>query len=80
MDTQTMDTQTQEQTFLTHLTRVREIVETLENGQVDLESAAAIYREAVKHLTFCRERLNQVKNEIEHLNGQLEQADDFLQN
>ncbi len=65
--------------FADRLDRARKIVQLLEQGDVDLETGARLYREASLCLKFCRERLESVRNEIEMLNGEIVQADDFLQ-
>ncbi len=74
----TQENTARERTFITELARIREIVERLENSEVDLETGARLYREAGEALTFCRERLQSVRNEIEQLSGAVEQDEDFL--
>ena len=64
--------------FADRLARARKIVQLLEQGDVDLETGARLYREASECLKFCRERLENVRNEIELLNGEILKADDFL--
>ncbi len=64
--------------FADRLARARKIVQLLEQGDIDLEAGARLYREAGDCLRFCRERLASVRNEIELLNGEILQAEDVL--
>lgn len=67
-----------EATFSEKLNRARKIVQLLEQGDVDLETGAAMYKEACECLAFCREKLANVRNEIEELNGHIIRAEEFL--
>ncbi len=67
-----------EPTFAEQLARARQIVQMLEQGDVDLEQGAKLYREACQCLKGCQDKLGRVRNEIELLNGELMPAEDFL--
>ena len=77
-ETQGNDTPSSTPSFAERLDRARKIVQLLEQGDVDLETGARLYKEASSCLKFCRERLENVRNEIELLNGEILKADDFL--
>ena len=77
-ETQGSDTPSSTPSFAERLDRARKIVQLLEQGDVDLETGARLYKEASECLKFCRERLENVRNEIELLNGAILKADDFL--
>ena len=67
-----------EPTFAEQLARARQIVQMLEQGDVDLEQGAKLYREACQCLKGCQDKLGRVRNEIELLNGEIMPAEDFL--
>lgn len=55
------------ETFEGALTRLEEIVEQMESGDVGLEQAVALFEEGRKHLALCRERLTNVQSRIAEL-------------
>ena len=67
-----------EPTFAEQLARARQIVQLLEQGDVDLEQGAKLYREACQCLKGCQDKLGRVRNEIELLNGEIMPAEDVL--
>ncbi len=67
-----------EPTFAEQLARARQIVQMLEQGDVDLEQGAKLYREACQCLKGCQDKLGRVRNEIELLNGEIMPAEDVL--
>jgi len=56
-------------TFEESLSRLQEIVEQLEDGQLSLAQSLAAYEEGVKHLKVCYEALSETERKIEILAG-----------
>lgn len=52
------------QTFETRLSRLNEVVEQLERGDLPLEQGMAFYKEGVELVKRCREELNTAKHEV----------------
>ena len=53
--------------FDKQLTRLKEIVATLEQGDTPLEKSLALYKEGAALVAVCRERLAGARNEVEIL-------------
>lgn len=70
--------QKQELTFEEAMTKLEQIVEKLEEGDVPLEKAIAYYEEGMKLSKFCSDKLTDVQKQMtQYLNeqGQLEPFD-----
>lgn len=55
------------QDFETRLTRLKEIVEKLETGELPLEDGVSLFKEGVELAGACREQLDKAKNEVKLL-------------
>lgn len=53
-----------EQTFEQALSRLEEVVDTIENGETSLESALSLYKEGLLLSKTCGEMLNRYEAEI----------------
>ena len=62
-------------TLDTALLRLKEISESLENGEYDLEMSLKLYEEGVGLVSFCNKTLNGAKQKITEL-SQLTAEDD----
>jgi len=58
------------QTFESHLAALEEIVDALEGGELDLESALARYEDGVKRLKTCYEMLRGAEQRVQKLLGE----------
>ena len=54
-------------TFEQALSRLEEIVRSLENGQTKLEDSLALYEEGIRLVRFCNERLDGAEQKIKVL-------------
>lgn len=57
-------------TFEARLTRLQEIVTSLEAGNVPLDTGLTLYKEGMELSTSCRQQLEQARNEIRLLTAQ----------
>ena len=66
-------------TFETALQRIKEIVSALEDGSAPLDTALALYEEAVSLVRFCNEKLDSAEGQIKVLtktkDGDLKEKD-----
>lgn len=60
-------TKTQSKNFEESLSRLGEIVESLENRDVELDKALALFEEGVGLVKFCSAKLEETKKKIEIL-------------
>jgi len=56
-----------EDTFAAALTRLEEVVQELERGELGLEEALALFEEGVRLIRFCNERLDEAEGKIKLL-------------
>jgi exodeoxyribonuclease VII small subunit len=56
-------------TFEQSLTRLQELVDQLEDGQLTLGQSLAAYEEGIKHLQVCHAALTETERKIEVLSG-----------
>ncbi len=63
-------TEPNETTFESELAALDEIVRRLEEGDVGLEQAVALFEQGRRHLAVCRERLAAVKGRIDELTAE----------
>ena len=56
--------------FEASMTRLEEIVDLLDSGELPLEEAMKIFEEGMKLSHFCSEKLNQVEKRIQVLTKQ----------
>lgn len=64
-------------TFEASLSRLEEITEELEKGELSLESSLKKFEEGIGLVQFCNEQLNEAKAKVElllHKNGKLHTA------
>ena len=54
-------------TLDTAMIRLKEIAESLESGEYDLEMSIKLYEEGVKIIAFCNKTLNAAKQKITEL-------------
>ncbi len=54
-------------TFEQALTRLEEIVQTLEKGELPLEETVRLYEEGVKLSSFCRSKLEDAERRLKEL-------------
>ena len=66
----------QTETFEAHLASLEEIVDALESGELDLESAMTRYEEGVKRLKTCYAMLQDAEQRVRKLVGEDEQPFD----
>jgi exodeoxyribonuclease VII small subunit len=52
-------------TFEERLTRLQNIVHTLETGSTPLEESVALYKEGLHHAAVCREQLEKARHDIQ---------------
>lgn len=50
--------------FETQLTKLQQIVQDLEDGDLQLEKGVSLFKEGVELAKDCRKRLNEAKNEV----------------
>ena len=62
----------QTETFEAHLASLEEIVDALESGELDLESAMTRYEEGVKRLKTCYAMLQDAEQRVRKLVGEEE--------
>jgi len=62
----------QTETFEAHLASLEEIVDALETGELDLESAMTRYEEGVKRLKTCYAMLQDAEQRVRKLVGEEE--------
>lgn len=53
--------------FEQSMSRLEEIAQKLESGQVDLDEAMELYAQAAKHIAFCQKKLAAAKLKIEKI-------------
>ena len=53
--------------FEDSLTKLKDIVEELENGAISLEESLSLYEEGVELIKSCHKRLNEAQNKVEVL-------------
>ena len=63
----------QTETFETHLAALEQIVDALESGELDLESAMTRYEEGVKRLKTCYAMLQDAEQRVRKLVGEEEE-------
>ncbi|MBN1560960.1 exodeoxyribonuclease VII small subunit [candidate division KSB1 bacterium] len=56
-----------EMTFENAFTRLEEIAELLENGQIDLQQTMALFEEASALTTFCTEKIDAAEKKLQIL-------------
>ena len=57
----------QQLTYTEAITRLETIVNKIDNGQMDVDSLAANLKEAKQLVAFCRQKLQQVDEEVKHI-------------
>lgn len=57
------------QTFEQRMTRLQQIVETLENGNVTLEESIALYKEGMECSSACKLQLDEARNILTQVQG-----------
>lgn len=57
----------QQLTYTEAVTRLETIVNKIDNGQMDVDSLAANLKEAKQLVAFCRQKLQQVDEEVKHI-------------
>ncbi len=57
----------EQKTFEAALQRIKDIVSALENGSATLDTALALYEEAVMLIRFCNEKLESAEGQIKVL-------------
>ncbi|MGN0447537.1 MAG: exodeoxyribonuclease VII small subunit [Acutalibacteraceae bacterium] len=65
-------------TLDTAMIRLKEIAESLENGDYDLEMSMKLYEEGVRIITFCNKALSNAKQKVTELSeySSLEEDED----
>ena len=64
-----MSTPSDSPTFEQSLSRLQELVDQLEDGQLTLAQSLAAYEEGIKHLQVCHAALTETERKIEVLSG-----------
>lgn len=57
----------QQLTYTEAITRLETIVNKIDNGQMDVDSLAANLKDAKQLVAFCRQKLQQVDEEVKHI-------------
>ena len=57
----------QQLTYTEAITRLETIVNKIDNGQMDVDLLAANLKEAKQLVAFCRQKLQQVDEEVKHI-------------
>ncbi len=58
-------------TLDTAMIRLKEIAESLESGEYDLEMSIKLYEEGVKIISFCNKTLSSAKQKISELTDEI---------
>jgi exodeoxyribonuclease VII small subunit len=66
-----VDTETQSLTFETAMAELEDLVQKMESGALTLEQSVAAYKRGAQLVTFCRDSLARIEQQVSVLEGDL---------
>jgi exodeoxyribonuclease VII small subunit len=66
-----VDTETQSLTFETAMAELEDLVQKMESGSLTLEQSVAAYKRGAQLVTFCRDSLARIEQQVSVLEGDL---------